>query len=275
MIKWKSHDFSISSIPNSSFCSVVKIRNTTFLRDKFLDKSFSTSSRGFPLRFQIASVNSCISYFLAWLWHSPPSDKSSESRVYCRGAFINIFLILTNLCIKFGSLCWYIYICICSVWCPVEVTWRKVKQVNTLRPGQNGRRFPDDIFNCIFLNENVGLSLKISLEFIPNIRINNNPSLVQLMAWRRPGDKPISEPMMVCSPTHICVTRPQCQVNSKNTRPLLRTSVSHRPEWIRQLRLPYVARCLRMKIYKSFWKNTKHLFLHQAITNSPQPWGVV
>ena len=29
------------------------------------------------------------------------------------------------------------------------------------------------------------------------------------MTWRRPGDKPLSEPMMASSPTHICVTRPQ------------------------------------------------------------------
>ena len=29
------------------------------------------------------------------------------------------------------------------------------------------------------------------------------------MAWRRPGDKPLSEPMMVRLPTHICVTWPQ------------------------------------------------------------------
>ena len=29
------------------------------------------------------------------------------------------------------------------------------------------------------------------------------------MAWRRPGDKPLSESMMVRLPTHICVTRPQ------------------------------------------------------------------
>ena len=29
------------------------------------------------------------------------------------------------------------------------------------------------------------------------------------MAWRRSGDKPLSEPMMVRLPTHICVTRPQ------------------------------------------------------------------
>ena len=39
--------------------------------------------------------------------------------------------------------------------------------------------------------------------------INNTPSLVQIMAWRRPGDKPLSEPMMVSLTTHICVTRPQ------------------------------------------------------------------
>ena len=33
--------------------------------------------------------------------------------------------------------------------------------------------------------------------------------MVQIMAWRRSGDKPLSEPMMVILPTHICVTRPQ------------------------------------------------------------------
>ena len=43
----------------------------------------------------------------------------------------------------------------------------------------------------------------------PRGPINNIPTLVQIMAWRRPGDKPLSEPMMVRSPTHICVTRPQ------------------------------------------------------------------
>ena len=29
------------------------------------------------------------------------------------------------------------------------------------------------------------------------------------MAWRRPGDKPLSEPRMGSLLTHICVTRPQ------------------------------------------------------------------
>ena len=81
--------------------------------------------------------------------------------------------------------------------------------VNTLRPRQNGRYFADDIFKCIFLNEIAWISLKISLKFVPMVRIYNIPALVQIMAWCRPGDKPLSEPMMVSLLTHICVTRPQ------------------------------------------------------------------
>ena len=49
----------------------------------------------------------------------------------------------------------------------------------------------------------------ISLKFVPKGPINNIPALVPIMAWRRPGDKILSEPMMVSLPTHICVTRPQ------------------------------------------------------------------
>ena len=67
---------------------------------------------------------------------------------------------------------------------------------NTLRLRQNGRYFPDAIFKCIFLNENCCILMKISLKFIPQDPTNNIPALVQIMAWRRPGDKPLSEPMM-------------------------------------------------------------------------------
>ena len=87
--------------------------------------------------------------------------------------------------------------------------------VNTLRPRQNGRHFADDIFKCLFINENVWISIKISLKFVPRCPIDNIPALLQIMAWRRSGDKPLSEPMMVSLPTHICVTRPQW-VNIEN-----------------------------------------------------------
>ena len=38
--------------------------------------------------------------------------------------------------------------------------------LNTLRPRQNGRHFADDTFKRIFFNENVRISLKISLKFV-------------------------------------------------------------------------------------------------------------
>ena len=82
--------------------------------------------------------------------------------------------------------------------------------LNTLRPRQNGHLFPHDIFKCIFLNENVWILINISLKFVPKGPINNIPALVQIMAWRRPGDKPLSEPMLLVRLlTDICVTRPQ------------------------------------------------------------------
>ena len=149
----------------------------------------------------------------------------------------------------------------------------------TLRPRQNGRHFAD-IFKCISLNENVWISIKISLNFVPESSVNNSvhkshrpirhcrwfckmsddlfkiirhivwssqnfamnnwidmsddffkmsedllqiirhvvwwskknsswslvnniPALVQIMTWRWPGNKPLSEQMMVNLLTYI------------------------------------------------------------------------
>ena len=65
------------------------------------------------------------------------------------------------------------------------------------------------IFKCIFLNENVWILHTISLNCVPKVRINNIPALVQIMAWRRPDDSPISEPMMIRLLPRICVTQLQ------------------------------------------------------------------
>ena len=80
---------------------------------------------------------------------------------------------------------------------------------NILWLGQNVGHFPDDIFKCIFVNENVWIPIKISLKFVPEGPINNIPALIQIMAWRRSGDKPLSEPVVVSLLTHLCVTRPR------------------------------------------------------------------
>ena len=54
----------------------------------------------------------------------------------------------------------------------------------------------DNIFKCIFLNENYKIPIQISLKLVPRSPIDNKPALVQVMAWRRTGDKTLPEPMM-------------------------------------------------------------------------------
>ena len=54
----------------------------------------------------------------------------------------------------------------------------------------------DDIFKCSFLNANDKIAIQISLKRVPRSQIDNKLALVQVMAWRRTGDKPLPEPMM-------------------------------------------------------------------------------
>ena len=53
---------------------------------------------------------------------------------------------------------------------------------NILKPQQIGHRLPDEIFKCIFMNENMWILIKISLQFIPKAWINNILALGQIMA---------------------------------------------------------------------------------------------
>ena len=80
-------------------------------------------------------------------------------------------------------------------WCSIH--WCKyileLLHINSLRPRQNGRHFPDNIFKCICMNKNAGIPIKISQKCVFKGPINNTPALVQIMAWHR----------------HICVTGPQ------------------------------------------------------------------
>ena len=118
-------------------------------------------------------------------------------------SFLGFYFPFIKWVVRIGDL-WFCIICSQSKWLPTQVI-----SFNTLKPRQNGRHFPDDAFKCISLNENVWISLKISLKFVPKGPINNIPALVQIMAWRRPGDKPLSEAMLVSLLTHKCITRPQ------------------------------------------------------------------
>ena len=117
----------------------------------------------------------------------------------------------TELSMEIGS-----FALVCFVWTILKINCKfdwfclsTLRLFNTLRPRRNEQCFTEDIFKRIFFNENVWISIQISPKFVPKGRINYIPALVLIMAWCRSGDKPLSEPMMVSLPMHICVTRSQ------------------------------------------------------------------
>ena len=87
------------------------------------------------------------------------------------------------------------------------IGWVKKTIFNTLGPRQTDGHVSDDSFKCILLNENVWISISISLKLVPEGQINNIPALIQIMAWRRPGGKPLSESIMFSLLTNTCVTQ--------------------------------------------------------------------
>ena len=59
-----------------------------------------------------------------------------------------------------------------------------LKGINTLRPRQDRRHFTDDIFTCDLFNENHFILITFSLKYFRKGPVDNNPALVQIMAWR-------------------------------------------------------------------------------------------
>ena len=78
----------------------------------------------------------------------------------------------------------------------VAATYLTHSKPNSYPPGQNGRRFTDDIFICNFMNEKFCILIQISLEFVLNGPIDNMSVLVQVMAWHLFGTKPLPEPTL-------------------------------------------------------------------------------
>ena len=93
-----------------------------------------------------------------------------------------------------------------SYWGVAIVKWlyNQLRVFNTLRPRQDGHHFSRRYFHMHFSNENILISIRISQSVITKGPINNIPALFQIMAWPRPGNKPLSQPIM-----YICVSWPQ------------------------------------------------------------------
>ena len=79
--------------------------------------------------------------------------------------------------------------------------------INSSPPGQNGYHFTDNLFKLIFVNENVRISIWISLKFVPKGPIDNKSALVKVMAWCWTGGEPLPDQYCPSSLTDICSTR--------------------------------------------------------------------
>ena len=77
-----------------------------------------------------------------------------------------------------------------SKWCPFSLSL-----IMYIEAGAKLPPFRTQYFQ-MHLSENLWISLEISLKSVSKFRINNNPALVQIMAWCLSGNKPLSELMM-------------------------------------------------------------------------------
>ena len=68
-----------------------------------------------------------------------------------------------------------------------------IKHIQHTEAEENGRHFADDTFRCIWVSN------KASLKYVTYGRIDKMSAQVQIMAWRRTGAKPLSDPMMTQS----------------------------------------------------------------------------
>ena len=70
----------------------------------------------------------------------------------------------------------------------------------------------NDISKCIFLKETVCILILMLLKFVQWAKVDIKSSLVQVVAWRRAGAKPLPEPMMtpkftdayMCHQAYVC-----------------------------------------------------------------------
>ena len=112
----------------------------------------------------------------AWWINRDPSNEN-------KGYHINV------LKIESWILTWKTTVCIRMT--TTSVLWKNspAKQFKPLDGNisspawQNGCRFADDIFRCIFVYEKFCILVEISLNFVLKSPIDMNPALVQIMAW--------------------------------------------------------------------------------------------
>ena len=131
-----------------------------------------------------------------WRWSWSSADRRCSNYIwvinnliayysvsFIRDLTVISYTILDHARMTLNCIYWAIpYICVISV----QSDTFFVCLFNSSPPGQNGWHFSDDIFRCIFMNENICILIKISLKFVPKGPIDNSLALVyrqQAIIW--------------------------------------------------------------------------------------------
>ena len=87
-----------------------------------------------------------------------------------------------------------------SVFCVMRIRLLSICPLTHLPLDEMAAIVADDLFKCIFFNENDRIPIQMSLKFVPRSPIDNNPASVQAVAWRRTSEKPLPGPMLAQFP---------------------------------------------------------------------------
>ena len=146
---------------NSHFTHLILGQNGEVMRNAFpiapSRKSHNASHKYPTMHHCIAEMCMCAHF----------CNKMSHNVPYCHKNFhisvTNWYIMIWHWCIV--GFAWHVCddIMLCSNWKwdfrnmlgPEQMAAILLKFINTLRPRPDGSHFPDDIFKCIFLNENV------------------------------------------------------------------------------------------------------------------------
>ena len=111
---------------------------------------------------------------------------------------------------------------------------------STQKPRLNGQYFPDDIFEWMFLNENICISIKISLDFVRKGSINNVLALIKKWLGADQATSHYLNQWCHCLSPHRCVTRPHQGYSSPKTTLVLNSYIFI---WNEDIQNCFSARC--------------------------------
>ena len=105
--------------------------------------------------------------------------------------------------------------------------WVSKTSFNSSPAGQFGGKMANDIFNYISFNENVWISIKMSLKFIPKGQVDNKSVLFQVMAWCHHATSHYLNQCWPSSLTHICDSPGRwVKVRAQDRSPIMATRVT-------------------------------------------------